>query len=64
MAPDRSRVSLVTLQGDKELIASVYLQGKEYLDTVTLGPGLTITDQSIGAALISNGFQGFDGILG
>ncbi|KAH7930919.1 acid protease [Leucogyrophana mollusca] len=38
--------------------------GKEYTDTVTLGTGLTITDQSIGVATTSTGFEGVDGILG
>ncbi|KAG2366371.1 aspartic proteinase [Suillus spraguei] len=36
----------------------------EYLDTVTLGSGLTITNQSIGVASNSSGFTGVDGILG
>ncbi|KAF8140531.1 aspartic peptidase domain-containing protein [Boletus edulis] len=38
--------------------------GEEYIDTVTLGSGLTITQQSIGVASTSTGFQGVDGILG
>ncbi|KAG2363722.1 hypothetical protein BDR07DRAFT_1281483 [Suillus spraguei] len=38
--------------------------GMEYLDTVTLGSGLTITKQSIGVATSSPGFTGVDGILG
>ncbi|KAI0050951.1 aspartic peptidase A1 [Auriscalpium vulgare] len=38
--------------------------GTEYTDTVTLGSGLTITNQSIGVASRSSGFTGFDGILG
>jgi len=37
--------------------------GKEYTDTVTLGT-LTITEQSIGVASTSEGFEGVDGILG
>ncbi|KAG0708529.1 acid protease [Suillus ampliporus] len=37
--------------------------GVEYLDTVTLGP-LSITQQSIGVASKSAGFQGVDGVLG
>ncbi|KAG2357595.1 aspartic proteinase [Suillus spraguei] len=36
----------------------------EYIDTVTLGSGLTITKQSIGVASTSSGFTGVDGILG
>ncbi|KAG2076959.1 acid protease [Suillus decipiens] len=39
--------------------------GTEYLDTVTLGSGLTITNQSIGVASNCSGFNsGIDGILG
>ncbi|KAH9838072.1 family A1 protease [Rhodofomes roseus] len=38
--------------------------GEEYTDTVTLGDGLTITDQSIGVASSTDGFSGVDGILG
>ncbi|KAJ7621411.1 acid protease [Roridomyces roridus] len=40
------------------------LPGTEVLDTVTLAPGLTITNQSIGVASSSDGFEGVDGILG
>ncbi|KAH9936082.1 acid protease [Fomitopsis serialis] len=38
--------------------------GTEYTDTVTLGTGLTIQNQSIGVASTAQGFQGVDGILG
>jgi cathepsin E len=38
--------------------------GTEYTDTVTLGSGLIITNQSIGVASTSKGFSGHDGILG
>ena len=38
--------------------------GTEYLDTVTLGVGLAITQQSIGVASRASGFSGVDGILG
>ncbi|KAG1757238.1 aspartic peptidase domain-containing protein [Suillus lakei] len=38
--------------------------GTEYTDTVTLGSGLTITQQSIGVAATSTGFTGVDGIIG
>ncbi|KAG2076961.1 acid protease [Suillus decipiens] len=38
--------------------------GTEYHDTVTLGGGVTITNQSIGVASTSSGFAGVDGILG
>ncbi|KAG2367624.1 aspartic proteinase [Suillus spraguei] len=38
--------------------------GTEYIDTLTLGNELTITQQSIGVASTSTGFTGVDGILG
>jgi saccharopepsin len=38
--------------------------GSEYTDTVTLSSSLVITNQSIGVATASQGFQGSDGILG
>ena len=38
--------------------------GYEVEETITLAPGLTITDQSIGVATAAIGFQGVDGILG
>ncbi|KAG2066930.1 acid protease [Suillus decipiens] len=38
--------------------------GIEYLDYVTVGPGLTVILQSIGVASESNGFDGVDGVLG
>ncbi|KAG1754953.1 aspartic peptidase domain-containing protein [Suillus paluster] len=43
---------------------SGYFSGTEYTDTLTLGSGLTITNQSIGVASESSGFTGVDGILG
>ncbi|KAG1904485.1 aspartic peptidase domain-containing protein [Suillus fuscotomentosus] len=38
--------------------------GTEYIDTITLGSGLTIAAQSIGVASTSTGFTDVDGILG
>ncbi|OCH86421.1 aspartic peptidase A1 [Obba rivulosa] len=38
--------------------------GNEYLDTVTIAPGLTIQRQSIGVATQSEGLNGLDGIMG
>lgn len=38
--------------------------GNEFTDTVTLGPGLVIENQSIGVASTAQGFDGVDGILG
>ncbi|KAG1851993.1 acid protease [Suillus tomentosus] len=40
------------------------MSGKEYTDTVTLGPDLVIQNQGIGVASTAQGFQGVDGILG
>ncbi|EIW53588.1 acid protease [Trametes versicolor FP-101664 SS1] len=50
------RVSVTYGSGD--------FSGTEFTDTVSLGPGLTITGQSIGVAARSDGFDGVDGILG
>ena len=41
-----------------------YISGEEFIDTVSLASGLTIPQQSIGVAEISEGFEGVDGILG
>jgi hypothetical protein len=38
--------------------------GVEWTDTVILGSGLTITNQSIGVASTSTGVTGVDGIIG
>jgi saccharopepsin len=38
--------------------------GEEWIDTVTLSPGLVISQQSIGVASSATGFDTFDGILG
>ena len=38
--------------------------GKEWLDTVTLGPGVVIKKQSIGVVDNSTGFANLDGVLG
>lgn len=40
------------------------LLGEEYLDVLHLAPGLSITNQSIGVALVAVGFDGVDGLLG
>ncbi|KAG1790291.1 acid protease [Suillus plorans] len=40
------------------------MSGKEYTDTVTLGPDLVIKNQGIGVASSAQGFEGVDGILG
>ncbi|KAL4244022.1 peptidase A1 family protein [Abortiporus biennis] len=41
-----------------------FVAGAEYIDTVSLGLGLTIEGQSIGVASMTEGFLGVDGILG
>ncbi|KAG2070040.1 aspartic proteinase [Suillus decipiens] len=41
-----------------------FFRGIEYLDNVSVGPGLTAILQSIGVAAQSEGFDDFDGILG
>ena len=38
--------------------------GFEFTDQVTIGPGLVISNQSIGVATKSQGFPGIDGIIG
>ncbi|PAV23029.1 acid protease [Pyrrhoderma noxium] len=43
---------------------SGFFVGQAFTDTVTLAPDLVITGQKIGVALLSEGFQGVDGILG
>ncbi|KAG2073306.1 aspartic proteinase [Suillus decipiens] len=41
-----------------------YIEGLEFLDTVTVGPGLTIIGQSIAIADEVEGHDGLDGVLG
>jgi saccharopepsin len=43
---------------------SASFSGEEWLDTVTLAPGLVINQQSIGVASSSTGVSGVDGVLG
>ncbi|KAG2368815.1 hypothetical protein BDR07DRAFT_1477728 [Suillus spraguei] len=60
-----TKTSINTGQPVEVTYGSGYFDGTEYLDTVTLGSGLTITKQSIGVASDSEGFSsGIDGILG
>jgi hypothetical protein len=65
---DTAYVKTSTSVDTGEPVAVTYgsgsFSGTEYLDTVTLGTGLTITSQSIGVAARSTGFTGVDGILG
>ncbi|KAK7680347.1 hypothetical protein QCA50_016587 [Cerrena zonata] len=43
---------------------SGFVFGSEVIDQVTLAPGLVIENQSIGSAILSQGFDGLDGIIG
>ncbi|KAG2075396.1 aspartic proteinase from Irpex Lacteus [Suillus decipiens] len=43
---------------------SGFFSGSEYIDTVNVGPGLTVLHQSIGVADESAGVGNFDGIIG
>ena len=53
------------LKGDQSVsYGTGSFSGEEWSDTVTLGPGLIIRNQSIGVANLSADFNGFDGILG
>lgn len=40
------------------------IPGTEYIDSVTIAPGVVISGQSIGVASNSSGFHNLDGILG
>lgn len=59
-----AHVSVLMYRGQSVTYGSGSFRGEEYTDTVTLGDGLTITKQSIGAASSASGFSGVDGILG
>lgn len=41
-----------------------FYTGEQVIDTVTLAPNLVIANQSLGAALETEGFDGVDGLLG
>ncbi|TFK89412.1 acid protease [Polyporus arcularius HHB13444] len=43
---------------------SGFVLGEQVIDDITLGDGLTIKDQSFGVALLSQGFDDVDGIIG
>ncbi|KAG2368810.1 aspartic peptidase domain-containing protein [Suillus spraguei] len=60
-----TRTSINTGQPVAVGYGSGFFSGTEYLDTVTIGSGVTITNQSIGVAATASGFAtGIDGILG
>ncbi|KAI9452783.1 aspartic peptidase A1 [Lactarius psammicola] len=60
----RTSTSVQTSDSVSVTYGSGSFSGTEFLDTVTIGPGLVISSQSIGVASTSTGFAGFDGILG
>ncbi|TFY59343.1 hypothetical protein EVJ58_g5834 [Rhodofomes roseus] len=68
LGANKSYVKTSTSSDTGETVSVTYgsgdFSGEEYTDTVTLGDGLTITQQSIGVASSSSGFDGVDGILG
>ncbi|KAF8633816.1 hypothetical protein AX15_001229 [Amanita polypyramis BW_CC] len=53
-----------TLRPVEVTYGSGFFVGLEVLDAVNIAPGLTLQNQSIGVALLSQGFDGVDGILG
>ncbi|KAM5546222.1 hypothetical protein V8D89_000348 [Ganoderma adspersum] len=46
------------------VFGSGFVIGEEFLDTVTLGPGVAIQNQSFAVAIESSGFDGLDGLIG
>ncbi|KAI9443644.1 aspartic peptidase A1 [Lactarius indigo] len=60
----RTSTSVQTSDRVSVTYGSGSFSGTEFRDTVTIGPGLVIPNQSIGVASTSTGFDGFDGILG
>ncbi|KAJ7445944.1 aspartic peptidase A1 [Mycena galericulata] len=61
-------VQTSTTTATNQAVAVTYgsgdFQGNEFLDQVTIAPGLVIPQQSIGVATSSDGFEGVDGIIG
>ncbi|KIL59246.1 hypothetical protein M378DRAFT_1014703 [Amanita muscaria Koide BX008] len=60
----KTNSSIPTADNVSVWYGSGQMTGTEYLDTVTLAPGLVVYNQSIGDATSSSGFDGVDGILG
>nr|WPL92273.1 aspartic protease U42611 [Ganoderma boninense] len=64
----RSFVQSSSTRQTRDAVSVTYgsgsFSGTEFTDTVALGPGLTISGQSIGVATTSQGFDGVDGIVG
>ncbi|KAJ8474344.1 hypothetical protein ONZ51_g7284 [Trametes cubensis] len=63
-APAESNSSVATGQYISVHYGSGRFSGIQYNDTVSVGGTLNVTNQGIGAANTSSGFQGVDGILG
>ncbi|KAG2357097.1 aspartic peptidase A1 [Suillus spraguei] len=60
-----TETSVNTHQHVEVVSPSGIFSGTEYLDTVILGSGITVTEQSIGVAITSTDFPtGVDGVLG
>lgn len=59
-----TKTTIPTGQQISDTFGSGSFQGLEYLDQVTLAPQLVITNQSIGGATSSSGFEDVQGILG
>ncbi|KAI0942955.1 hypothetical protein AcV7_002235 [Taiwanofungus camphoratus] len=59
-----SNTTVPTLDTVSVTYGSGYYFGDEVEDQITLAPGLTIQDQSLGVAVFSQGFDDIDGILG
>ncbi|EIM87245.1 family A1 protease [Stereum hirsutum FP-91666 SS1] len=60
----RTGTSTPTINAVSVTYGSGSFFGQEFTDQVSLGPGLTVTEQSIGVAEESTGFDGVDGIIG
>lgn len=60
----KTNTSVQTSNSVSVAYGSGSFSGTEFLDQVTIAPGLVIPNQSIGVARTSSGFSGVDGILG
>ncbi|KAI0634433.1 acid protease [Trametes polyzona] len=60
----RTETSQSTLDLVEVTYGSGFVFGELFSDTVTLADGLAVTNQMIGSALDSEGFDGVDGIIG
>jgi cathepsin E len=60
----KTKTSTKTKNSVSVTYGSGFFEGTEFTDTVTIGSGLTITQQSIGVASETEGFTGVDGIIG